>query len=351
MTEGRKGSVWIEDDSLAYIDEQGEKRSASLNEIESITLKNKKKINELESGGGTSVVTVVDHNTEVEAGLVTLEGGLYVHDDGGDTLISTNPLFNVGAGEAVYMTGLNNSSIYAYYCSTPFDVSTASFASSLDVSSEGGLPAGMAWNNDGSKLYRSGYSSDAIHEYDCSEPFLISTASLSTSLDVSSEDSVPIGMDWNNDGSRLYMVGYGSGTIYQYYCSSGFDISTASLSESLDVSNEESYPSGMEWNNDGSKLYITGFGTDSVHDYDCSTNFDVSTASYSSSFDVSGEEFSPWDVSWNNDGSKLYVIGSFSDEINEYNCSTEFDIQTASHSTSLYVGSEETAPTGMAWSS
>lgn len=48
MAEGRKGSVWIEEENIAYVDENGEKQSASLGEVESITLKNKEKLKEIE---------------------------------------------------------------------------------------------------------------------------------------------------------------------------------------------------------------------------------------------------------------------------------------------------------------
>jgi len=53
-------------------------------------------------------------------------------------------------------------------------------------------------------------------------PFDISSASFST--DIPTQDSTPTGIAWNDDGSRLYEVGRGSGgDIYQYTVSTGFD--------------------------------------------------------------------------------------------------------------------------------
>jgi len=72
----------------------------------------------------------------------------------------------------------------------------------------------MAWNNDGSKLYEIGATSDKIYEYDVSTPYDIATAVFSQS--VSTQDSSPTGITWNNDGSKMYEVGLSSDKIYEY---------------------------------------------------------------------------------------------------------------------------------------
>jgi len=50
-------------------------------------------------------------------------------------------------------------------------------------------------------------------------PFDITSASFSTSINT--QDTSPEGIAWNDDGSRLYEVGKGSDNIYQYTVSTG----------------------------------------------------------------------------------------------------------------------------------
>jgi hypothetical protein len=59
-----------------------------------------------------------------------------------------------------------------------------------------------------------GFGSDKIYQYTVSTPFDITSASFSTSINT--QDSAPKGMAWNDDGSRLYEIGSGSDKIYQY---------------------------------------------------------------------------------------------------------------------------------------
>ena len=51
-----------------------------------------------------------------------------------------------------------------------------------------------------------------------------------------------------------------------------------------------------------------------------------------SSFSISAQDGGPRDVAFNTDGTKMFVVGSLGDEVNEYNLSTAFDVSTASFS-------------------
>jgi len=103
---------------------------------------------------------------------------------------------------------------------TPFDISSASFSTSINTQDSG--PNGIAWNDDGSRLYEVDTqfgSNSAIYQSTVSTPFDISSASFSTSINT--QDSNPTGIAWNDDGSRLYEVGTNSANIYQYTVSTG----------------------------------------------------------------------------------------------------------------------------------
>ena len=55
--------------------------------------------------------------------------------------------------------------------------------------------------------------------------------------------------------------------------------------DSFDISGQESYPHAVQFNNDGTKMFVTGSGGDDVNEYTLSSGFDLSTASFVDSFD------------------------------------------------------------------
>jgi DNA-binding beta-propeller fold protein YncE len=112
--------------------------------------------------------------------------------------------------------------------------------------------------------------------------------------------------------------------VYQYSLSTAFDLSTASYdSVSFSVASQEASPTSVVFNSDGTKMYIVGYGSDTVHQYTLSTAFDLSTSSYDSvSFSVASQETSPEDITFNSDGTKMYIVGQSSDTIYQYSTAT-----------------------------
>ena len=59
-------------------------------------------------------------------------------------------------------------------------------------------------------------------------------------------------------------------------------------------------------------MFLVGESSDAVSEYHLTTAFDVSTASLDSSFSVSGQEGKPMSVKFNNDGTKMFITGTVS---------------------------------------
>jgi sugar lactone lactonase YvrE len=196
-----------------------------------------------------------------------------------------------------------------------FDISNASFSTSINA--QDGTPTGIAWNDDGSRLYEVGESSQAIYQYTVSTPFDITSASFST--DIPTQGSGPSGIAWNNDGSRLYEVDdFPDFEIYQFNVSTPYDITTASFSTSINTQDGE--PRGIAWNDDGTRLYEVGKGSDKIYQSTVSTPFDITSASFST--DIPTQDSDPTGIAWNNDGSRLYEVGFNSVNIYQSNVST-----------------------------
>jgi hypothetical protein len=127
-----------------------------------------------------------------------------------------------------------------------------------------------------------------------------------------------------------------------------WDLSTASYeSKSFSVSSQDNNPTGIFFRPNGLSMYVTGSSTDSVHQYTLSTAWDVSTATFLQSFSVASEETVPQDLSFANDGSRMFVMGNIGDDVNIYNLSTSWNVSTAVFSTTFSVAAQDDAPIGM----
>ena len=118
----------------------------------------------------------------------------------------------------------------------------------------------------------------------------------------------------------MYIVGHNSDTVYQYTLSTGFDLSTASYdSVSFSVTSQDTVPASIAFNTDGTKMYIVGSNSDTVYQYTLSTGFDLSTASYDSvSFSASSEVITPLDIAFKPDGTKMYIMGKSYASVYQY---------------------------------
>lgn len=105
----------------------------------------------------------------------------------------------------------------------------------------------------------------------------------SGTLDVSSQMTTGGGIRYSRDGTHLYVMNgtSGSGVVYQYDLTTAWDLSTASYaSKSLDPSsNVTGFPS-LEISSDGKYVFIGDTGTDDIFTYTLSTAWDLSTSSY-----------------------------------------------------------------------
>ena len=224
---------------------------------------------------------------------------------------------------------------------------------SFSVASQDSIPEGIFFKPDGTKMYVLGRANTTVFQFSLSTAWDLSTASYdSVSFSVGSQDSSPAELFFKPDGTKMYVVGYGdfpNSYVYQYSLSTAWDLSTASYDNvSFEVSSQEQIPFVMFFKPDGTKMYIAGDGA-TVYQYSLSTAWDLSTASYDSvSFSVNSQEGSPNSISFKPDGTKMYVLGTSTDAVLQFSLSTAWVVSSASYdSVSFSVGSQESTPQGM----
>jgi len=233
-------------------------------------------------------------------------------------------------GTKMFMLGrAGTSDVYEYSVSTAWDVSTITYVRSFEVgvvsATQGDNAAnGIEFNTDGTKMFILGQGQDLVNEYALSTGFDISTSSFTQSLDISDQEDLPYGVTFNNDGTKMYITGRRHDNIDEYVLTTGFDISTASHSQTFSVSSQAERASAVRFNSDGTIMFVLEGGTDgeghnTIYQYTLTTAFDVSTASYSDkSFSVVTEENKARGFCFGDNGTQLYVAGWRGDDINQY---------------------------------
>ncbi len=227
-------------------------------------------------------------------------------------------------GTKMYIVGINSDRVWQYTLSTAWDVSTATYASkNKGISSQESAPRDIVFNSDGTIMYLVGDGYDKrVNQYTLSTAWDVSTATYANkSVSVQAQDSLPRGIVFNPTGTKMYMVGDNTDTVYQYTLSTAWDVSTATYaSKSKSVSAQDTSPCDVDFSPTGTKMYIMGNANDTVYQYTLTTAWDVSTATYASknSGNLSTQEGYPLGFAFSSDGTKMYIVGSDDDTVYQY---------------------------------
>ena len=229
---------------------------------------------------------------------------------------------------------------------TSFDIANASYESkSFAFTTQDGDAHGLAFKSDGTKMYMVGSSGDNVYQYSLSTAYDVSTASYdSVSFDISGQSILSRDIRFNASGSKMYIVQY-QGTIYEYDLSTAWNLSTASYnSASFSVSTQDSAPYSIFFKTDGTKLFVVGDTNDSVFQYSLSTAFDITSASYDSvSFSISSQTTSPTGLVFSSDGTTMLVGNrAGTSEVFKYTLSTAWDLSTASYASESFATETQT---------
>ena len=169
-------------------------------------------------------------------------------------------------GSHFYILGYG-STVYQYDMSSAFDLSTAVY-SSKSLATGLTNATGLTFSNDGTKLYATSLSG-VIQQFSMSTAWDVSSASSdSKSLDVSARGTNTTGIFLALDGTKVFTTNLTNDAIYEYNLATAYDISTGSYSSvSFSVAGQEANPWSFTFKTDGSKMYVIGNVADSVFQY------------------------------------------------------------------------------------
>lgn len=231
------------------------------------------------------------------------------------------------------------------------DIGMSTHLQTVDVSGTAPGPSGMAFDDMGSEMYVSSASGGTVEHYDTADWGLGITTHIG-SLDVSAQDATPTGVVVEGSGEYLFLAGEGSDNIYRYTMSDPYNLSSAQVSGSLDVSGDSTGPRAVEFASAGSEMYVISQDSADVDKYELSTAYNLSTASLVKTFDVSAQASSPTGLAFGSDGTRMLIADSSSNSIYQYSLGTPYDVGTASYTGySLATGGEVNQLSGVEYES
>ena len=245
-------------------------------------------------------------------------------------------------GKRFYYIDDTNDSVREIELTTAWDLTTATNnVRSFSVSSQTTNPLGIALSNSDSDLFLIDFTTDSVLKYNLSffgdlyiNPWVLSDISFAhKSPLLSAQAPQPYGLDFKSDGTKLYVAGFQQVGILQYSLSEPFDVSTAVYDG---ISTPGSSPQGydLQFKADGTAVFVNR-DLRYIDQYNLSTAWDLSTLSSRVNqldtippFSNAGQ----WSFCIKPDGTRLYVTGTTSPYVQQYNLSSPWDLSTASAS-------------------
>lgn len=212
-------------------------------------------------------------------------------------------------------------------------------------------PTGLFFSPDGTKLFYLGSGSDTVREVTLSTPWDLSTAVFVQVI--AAGDSIPNDLAFSPDGTKMFILGDTNNRITQYSLPTPWSLTGAAstgyyLTIPTTGDGAETGPQGLCFSSDGYYVYYVGSGSDTVYQWSLNAPFDLSIGpTYVRSFYVGAQETTPTAIDFSSDGTRMYVLGTNGDDINEYRLSTPWDISTAVYFSTGYTFTGQGALNGL----
>ena len=227
--------------------------------------------------------------------------------------------------------------ILQYNLTTAFDITSAAFEKSVDISGAESKPEDVKFNSDGTVIFILGTNNDGIDRWSLSTPYDIGSITVADTL-FTSIGGDPRGLAFNNDGTKMFILNQTNTRVEEYNLSTPYNPDTKTLTNTLTNETTRNFHQGLSFNADGSKMFVVkakggGGSSDAdnkIDEYALSTNFDISTATLTGTFSPTITNGLLSGMAFNSSGTKMYHINWFDDEVREYSLTCPFKVTSSS---------------------
>ncbi len=141
---------------------------------------------------------------------------------------------------------------------------------------------------------------------------------------------IATGVVFNPNGTKMYISGMSQNRVYEFDLTTAFDISEATRnSNQCNHQPKDEDVVDLRLNSDGTKLFLVGSENNILLEYSLSTAYDVSTCSYENTF-FSGAGLDPRSMAFNTNGTKLFIYdqtGNYS--VKQYSLNSAYNLSNA----------------------
>jgi len=300
------------------------------------------------------------------AGDCALVGPVSVNDNSED---ETNPhgITFSKSGMTMYMVG-NADKVFGYNLANAYCIASTrsdDFAIEIkDISTTGsGNPTGIVFDPSGTKLFLVDKNSDKVYQYVVNAPWRVTAINATAgdsnhchcnpiSLSISDQEANPEGITFDNTGTKMFVVGSegtNKGEVNTYNLSVPYLVSSASHASVYTMSFTDANPSGITFDNSGTKMFISDQGTDTIRAYVLKVPYITSsnsTGDATQGYDEDGDprrcssfcgEFlsmtdvggSVRDIWFDASGTKLFILEQGGRDVTVYELTVPFALSSA----------------------
>jgi len=231
-------------------------------------------------------------------------------------------------GTNVYVSGTN--SIVQYSLSTPYDIGTSTFSNKVESNPNPDLLNGVSndltsivFNLDGTKAYITDAFQEALHTITLQEQWNIASYVPNTKFSTASEHSSPVAVEVSAPGHKMYVMNSSGASVFEYNLSSNYDSTSATYYQNVDLSSDSATMQRIRFSPDGDIMYTVSTSA-VIYQYSLSDNWNVASATLSNS--VAGPSAgSISGFSINSSGTEAHL---FTNKIHRYTLSDPFNIES-----------------------
>ncbi|REL38694.1 hypothetical protein DYD21_01720 [Rhodohalobacter sp. SW132] len=171
------------------------------------------------------------------------------------------------------------------------------------------------------------------------------------SLDISTETENARATTWRSDGSQIYVTGRYTENVASYTLTEPWELSTATFSSEFDLSNEfgstsqNSVAHGLFIHEDGELMWV--FNRTEMWGYTLSEPWELTSTEQSYFVDLSEFVQRGHDFDFNPDGTRLFIDDRDAQSVHEVHLSTPWDITTMEWSYTLDISDQEKEVRGL----
>jgi hypothetical protein len=232
-------------------------------------------------------------------------------------------------GSYMFVTGQINDSVYRYILDTPWDTTTGVLSGSALVTATGGAPTAMYFTSDGLMMFILDSTGDRVGRYSLTSAWDVSTATLdagqtkvlTTISGMPAGASFdPRGLEFSPDGLKLFVCDDFTNRIYEISLNLAWDLaSTMTLVTSyLIAATIDNGLRNISFNNNGTRLFVAGVTNIRIYEFKLATPYSLENVSFVGRTVDTANDTNLGGMYYNDDAQKCFYVGSSGDTVREF---------------------------------